>query len=273
MLLTSIEILSALGALGLCYGLKGFAGYAWLWQLPVFFLGFWLALVLLAILFLVVWCWHVDTGKPVDRERRFDRLLTEQAAGGALRLLHTKLHVTGLEQIPKEGRFMLVCNHLHILDPVVLLHCFRGHQLAFISKRENNTMPLVNKLMHRIQCQLINRENDREALTTILKCIDLIKEDKASIAVFPEGYTSLDGVLHPFRNGVFKIAQRTKVPIVVCVLRGTSHVFRDVLHFRRPHVYLDLVQVVRPEEITGTTKDIGDRVHDLMARAIGDSVG
>ena len=37
--------------------------------------------------------------------------------------------------------------------------------------------------MHKILCQRVNRENDREALKTILKCIDILKKDKASIGM------------------------------------------------------------------------------------------
>ena len=61
-------------------------------------------------------------------------------------------------------------------------------------------------------CQLINRENDREALKTILKCIQMIREDQVSVAVFPEGYTSRDGKLHHFRSGVFKSPPRPRCP-------------------------------------------------------------
>lgn len=170
-----------------------------------------------------------------------------------------------MEKLPQHGRFLLVCNHLSILDPVMLLGCLRTGQLAFISKRENNKLPVVNKLMHKTLCQLINRENDRDALLTILTCVDILKQDKANIAVFPEGYTSRDGRLQPFRNGVFKIAQRAKVPIVVCTIRGTPAVFRNFLHLRHSHVYLDLLAVIPPEELKGQTKEVGDRVHAIMA--------
>lgn len=272
MILTVIEILSALGALGLYFGFGGAGAWSWLWMIPVYFLGFFLLGLLVLFLIVVVWCSTIDTNKPVEQERRFDRLLVEQYCGCLIRLFHIKLDVVGLEKMPREGRFLLVCNHIHLIDPGFLLWAFRGKQLAFIAKKEAGNMPFVNKGLHAVQGQRIDRENDREALVTILKCIDLIKQDKASVAVFPEGYTSMDGVLHEFRNGVFKIAQRTKVPIVVCTLKGSSRVFRDIAHFRRPHVRLELVKVVDSAIFTGT-KDMGDHVHALMAENIGDNVG
>lgn len=131
-------------------------------------------------------------------------------------------------------------------------------------------MFLVGKLMHKLQCQLINRENDREALKTILKCVQILKEDKASVAVFPEGYTSVDGLLHPFRCGVFKIAQKANVPIVVCTLQNTQHVFHNAKRLRPTDVELHLLGVIPAEELKGVTAiSIGKRVHDMMAADLG----
>ena len=124
--------------------------------------------------------------------------------------------------------------------------------------------------MHKILCQPINRENDREALKTILKCIQIIKEDKASIAVFPEGYIQPDKKLHHFRPGVFKIATKTKVPIVVCTLQGTMHVLRNFLHLKPSTVDLHLLKVIYPEEYESlTTVELADRIYQMMAEDLG----
>ena len=112
----------------------------------------------------------------------------------------------------------------------------------------------------------MNRENDREALKTILGCIQLIKEDIASVAVFPEGYTSRDHKFHGFRSGVFKIAQRTQVPIVVCTITNTHKVLPNLFKLKRTDVDLHLVAVVQPEEYAGlTTVALGNHIHKLMA--------
>ena len=98
----------------------------------------------------------------------------------------------------------------------------------------------------------------------------IIKEDIASIAVFPEGYTSLDGLLHPFRSGVFKIAQKANVPIVVCTLRNTRPVIHNGLRLKPTHMELRLLDVIPAEEIKGIpTAQIAERVHALMAEDLG----
>ena len=153
---------------------------------------------------------------------------------------------------------------------MTLLWFFRKSQLAFISKRENSSMFLVGKLMHKILCQLINRENDREALKTILRCVDILKNDQASVAVFPEGYTSMDEKLHPFRAGVFKIALRAKVPVVVCTLQNTQKIFHNALRLRPTDVHLHLLEVIPVEEVERLTAvELSHRVHKLMADDLG----
>ena len=129
---------------------------------------------------------------------------------------------------------------------------------------------IVGKLMHKLMCQPLNRENDREALKTILNCVRLIKEDEVSIGAFPEGYTSRDGLFHHFRHGVFKVAQKTKVPIVVCTLQNTNQIFKNALKLKSTHVELHLVDVIRPEQYEGmTTVQLGEMIHKIMADDLG----
>ena len=128
----------------------------------------------------------------------------------------------------------------------------------------------VGKIMHKIMCQMINRENDREALKTILKCIQLIKDDEVSVAVFPEGYTSKDGRLQHFRAGAFKIAMKTGVPIVVCSLAGTQYIFLNLARLRPTQVKLHLIGVISPEEQQGRTAvEISEQCYRMMLQDLG----
>lgn len=263
-------LLALVLAIGICVLFGGFAGWDWIWILPVSFLGTLLAMLVLLVLTVLLASAVVDTKKEQTKDSKFYRGLTGVLVDVAMWILRVRVHTEGLEQTPKSGRFLLVCNHLDYMDPVTLLAYFKKSQLAFISKRENSSMFVVGKLMHKLLGQLVNRENDREALKTILRCVELIREDLASVAVFPEGYTSLDGLLHPFRHGVFKIAQKTKVPVVVCTLRNTQYVFKNAKRLKPTTVHLHLVGVLQPEQLQGMTAvEIGKQVHAMMAEDLG----
>lgn len=270
MLIFGVFFLAALAATLTC-GLSGaFSSCRWLWLLPVSVVGYFL--IVAAIVFLIIWLMAkaVDQEKPQESDSRLYRILVELIAEAAVPILGLRMQTEGLEKIPQNGRFLLVCNHLDNLDPIVLLHHFRGKGLAFIAKREAAKMFLAGPIMHKIMAQYINRENDREALKTILNCVRLIREDKASIAVFPEGYIKPDRKLHRFRSGVLKIAQKTKVPIVVCTLLGTNHIMENFKHFRKTSVRLHLVDVIEPESYEGiTTVELGNRIFEIMAQDLG----
>ncbi len=266
MLLGGITVLSA--ALAALIGLS--AGEVRVWIYLLEFLGFFVLGLVLAFGFFFIMCKRVDRSVPQEKDSPFYRKMLEQYLKAVVTLARIKVKTRGMEQLPKEGRFILVCNHLCIADPAVLMYCFPKSQLAFVSKRENDDMFLVGDIMHKLQCQLLNRENDREALKTILKCVEIINDDRASIAVFPEGYCSEDGLLHKFRSGVFKIAKKTGVPIVVCTLRGTTEVIPNLKKLKPSRPELHLVGVVQPRQYQGvTTVELADRIFRMMADDLG----
>ena len=265
-------LLKTIAGLSLLVSCVLFACVDWaLWTLPLLFAAVYAALFLIALAFLWIVCAVVNLDKPQEEDSPFYRRVMHLYIEALIQLVRVRLHTKGLENTPKEGRFLLVCNHLFIADPGIVLHCFRKSQLAFLTKKENYELPFIGAFMHKILCQPIDRENDRQALKSIIKCIQLIKEDKVSVCAFPEGYTSKDGKLHPFRPGVFKIAQKTNVPIVVCTIQNTREIFRNLRHFGHTDVELHLVEVIPPESYAGmNTVALSDMVYEKMIADLGE---
>ena len=264
MLLGSVTVISIILAV-----LQALGGVLWL--LPLYFLGDFLALALGAFLFLVIVSYIVDLDQEQENDDPFYRQVANLYAEALIQIMQVRVHPVGLEKTPEEGRFLLVCNHQFLADPGVLLHHFKDRQLAFISKQENRDLFCVGRIMHKFLCQTLDRNNDRQALKVILKCIQLIKEDKASIAVFPEGGTHHDDKLHPFRPGVFKIAQKANVPIVVCTINNTRPIFKNAAKLRPTDVDLHLVGVIPAEALKGRTAvDISNQVYDMMLSDLGE---
>ena len=135
MLMGAIAALSAIFSVLICFGANGFGTLAWLWILPVSFVGLFLGLAILAFLALWGLTAIVDMKSPQEEDSKFYRWLTYLYIDAVFVILQTRFHTTGLEHVPKDGRFLLVCNHLNDLDPLSLLKHFKKSQLAFISKR------------------------------------------------------------------------------------------------------------------------------------------
>ncbi len=241
--------------------------YSW-WLIPVLFLGFIISFVILQFLILLVMILFTNRKKK-PKSTSFFRFLLKNCLAFIVKLGGVKINTEGLEKFPRDTRVLLVCNHQHDFDPAVILSAFPDARLAFIGKKEIYTeMPLISRAMHRINSLFIDRENDREAAKTIINAIKTIREDTASIAIFPEGYTSPSCELLPFRNGCFKIALKANVPIAVCVLNNTREIPKNL--FRKKMVVdFKLLDVITPEQFEGkNTTEIGDSIHKEMLEAL-----
>ena len=162
MLFGGITAASLVAAVVAC--LRSGVGLHWLWVAPLSFVGGFLSFTILAALVLLVSGLCVDLDKPQEKDSPYYRMLLRMYIPFILTIARARIHTKGLEQAPKDGRILLVCNHLHEADSVILLHYFRKYQLAFVGKKETRDMFLIGQMMHKIQCQFVNRDNDREAL-------------------------------------------------------------------------------------------------------------
>lgn len=243
--------------------------YSW-WLMPLLLIGLFLAFVILQLLILVIMVQFTNRQKP-PKNTAFFRFLLKNSLPLIIKVAKVKINAKGIEKFPEDTRVMLVCNHQHDFDPAVILSVFPEAKLGFIGKKEIYTLfPFISKAMHRINSLLIDRENDREAAKTIINAIKLIKDDKASIALFPEGYVSKSCELLPFRNGSLKIATKAKVPIVVCAINNTRALPKNIFR-RKTTVEFRLLDIIYPEQFEGmNTVAIGDIIHNKMEEALTD---
>lgn len=141
-----------------------------------------------------------------------------------LRETRTELIVHGEEYVPK-GPVLYVCNHQGRFDIPVLIAGLPGKK-GFIAKKEMSKIPVFSKWMEAIHCVFIDRENDRQALKSIIKGIDNLKKGYSMI-VFPEGEKTGSENMTEFKRGTFKLATKPKVPIVPVTIDGTYKVWEE----------------------------------------------
>ena len=176
-------------------------------------------------------------------------------------ILGIKIKYTGLDKLPKDQKFLLVCNHRAIFDAVTLSHCFRKDSFVCISKPENFDLPVVGRWIKGMCHLAIDRENNRNALKTIIKAIKFIEEDNFSVGICPEGTRNKGEGILPFKAGCFKIPLKAKAPLVVCTLKNTDKVFKNFL-FRKTIIEMDIVDVIDYEDL----KDLSTHEIALLAR-------
>ena len=212
------------------------------------------------VIFLAVCSLFVNPKKEYDHNSRFYRFLLHSAAGGALKLLRIKVHTSGVEKVPTDVMPLFVGNHRSNFDPIIEWQVFKAWQPAFISKAANFKIPFFGRFIRKCCFIAIDRENPRKAMQTINKAAESLKRKEVSIGVYPEGTRSKNCELLPFHNGVFKIAQKANVPIVVLAISGTEKIHKQVI-FHRSDIYLDVIDVIPAEEVKAMRTDaIGARI-------------
>jgi 1-acyl-sn-glycerol-3-phosphate acyltransferase len=148
-----------------------------------------------------------------------------------VRLL-SRLTVEGLENVPEKGPYLLITNHLHWLDPPVIMvaYPYRGYVFA-AAKRENHWF--FGPLFRSLDAIFVRRGVvDRKALRQALAVL----KGGGVLGLAPEGTRSSTGAMQQGRGGAAYLAHRADVPIVPVVVTGQERMFRSLRHLRRAQV-------------------------------------
>lgn len=152
--------------------------------------------------------------------------------------------IEGIENVPKHGPALVICNHLHNSDPILLVAAF-PRPLLWMAKKEVFDVPVIGWIADSAGAFPVDRGHaDRRALRTAERLLS----ESFLVGVFPEGTRSITGGLKEVYPGVAMIATRTNVPILPIAIFGT-----EVLPFNgakgrkrgrgRPHV---TVRIAKP---------------------------
>ena len=218
-----------------------------------------LALFILYCLLIVLSTAFADGETDCKKSSRYYRFLLNSSTKVGMIILRVKLHVSGMDNVPKDSRFLLVGNHISNYDPIVTWLVLKDRDLAFISKPENFKVPFWGTMIRKCGFMGIDRENPKNAVRTINLAAEKLKADNVSVGVYPEGTRCRQPEMLPFHTGVFRIAQKADVPIVVAAVRGTELIHKNYIR-RRTHVYVDFVDVIPKEEVHKmTTAELSDR--------------
>ena len=133
--------------------------------------------------------------------------------------------VTGLENVPKDGPFIVASNHLSFLDSVII-QALMPRGVAFFAKAEYfNGAGIKGRLMKAffegVGSIPVERGEQAASVAALKTLLDLLDEGRG-IGIYPEGTRSRDGLLYRGRTGVGWLALTTGAPVVPVGLRGTE---------------------------------------------------
>jgi len=151
--------------------------------------------------------------------------LVRSGIGFLRRLTFIRLEVDGVDRAPPgDCPFVLASNHQSYLDALVLIEAI-PRPLVFIAKRELEAIPLLGRVLSRLDTLFVERFDLRRSAAESEQISGALERGK-TLAFFPEGMFRDDPGLLPFRMGAFASAAKAGVPVLPVALSGTREILR-----------------------------------------------
>lgn len=129
-----------------------------------------------------------------------------------------RMRIDGLDNVPREGGVLVVSNHLHNADPVlVCVACPRP--LHYMAKKELMGIPVIGRLIRFGGAFPVDRgKADRRAIQMATERL----QQGIAVGMFPEGTRSVTRRIERVLPGAGLIALQGNVPIVPVAIVGSE---------------------------------------------------
>lgn len=178
-----------------------------------------------------------------------------------------RVETCGLDNLPRRGAALIVCNHLGDADFAVAL-AISPVLMDYVAKVELVDLKIIGKLLDAYGMIWVHRgQPDRRAIRAVLQGL----ENKRLIVIAPEGRESLTSSLEEGTNGAAYLALESGVPVVPVTLTGTENarVFSNIRHFRRTEVKLTIGKAFHLERLPDRRSSINQGTETIMRTLAG----
>lgn len=236
------------------------------WSTPLLFLGFLVGLVVVFVLLCYIITLIVKPDKELSRPKTLYRYIIKVISEFLNTLCRLHIVTYGFDKLPTHEKYFMVCNHQSNFDPIVSVWALRKHRITYIMKDNIMKVPALGRWLYGAGFLPLDRNNNRKAIETINIASKRLINGLHPIAVYPEGTRSKGPHMNEFRNGVFKIPQKAKCPIVVTMIDNTYRV-KKRWPLLRTKVLLEIIEVISYD----TYKDMStNEIGDIISQKIKD---
>ena len=147
-------------------------------------------------------------------------------------VLLTRYSVSGANNLPKEGPYILAPNHIDDVDPVPIAAAVKK-PITFLMAQDQAELPWYKAWgPWSYGVLLVNRANVQ--ISTIKKIQKQINK-KERICIFPEGTIKGEG-LKEGKRGVAYFAIKNEIPIIPTAIIGTKGIIEKIKKLKRERV-------------------------------------
>lgn len=172
-----------------------------------------------------------------------------------------RLNVKGTHNIDPKKQYVIMMNHVNILDAFLFYPYFPGIARG-IEEESHFKWPLYGRVIRRIGQFPINRKSGIKAIETLKKAAELIQNRKdSSVVVLPEGTRTITGKLGNFKKGGFLLALEAGLDILPMIQIGGFNIKRKN-HWKIRPGKMELI-FEKPISIRGYSKE---KITDLIEK-------
>jgi 1-acyl-sn-glycerol-3-phosphate acyltransferase len=182
---------------------------------------------------------------------------------GSLWLSGIRTRVHGAQNLPTERPFVLMGNHINLLDPFIWC-AVMPDSFVGVEKKENFKIPLYGWLMRRWGNVPIDRKDLEQAKRDLATAAEVMRRDKLCMVVLPEGTRTRDGRIGPFKKGGFHLALGLNAPIIPITVNGAFAVQARGKFVTHPGV-IDVVIGKPIDTASYGVERLEDLMHDVRA--------
>lgn len=225
-------------------------------------------IVMLVIFSLYIEGFYHSVAKRKPLNSKVKHFLAKQAMALPLHATNTRIKVIGRENLPQDPGFSIYSNHTSMMDIPVFMCGLRDYPTAFLAKQVTADLPVIGKWTIPLGCIMIDRSNDRKAAESIIKVIKNVKNG-STMVIFPEGTrTSTIGELIDFKPGSFKVALKSKAPLVPVTIVKPKN-FKNIKWPFAKRVTLVIHKPLEYSEFRGMNSlDLCDKVKSIIESAL-----
>ncbi len=165
----------------------------------------------------------------------------------------TDIEIRGSDNIPKDEAVLFIGNHRSYFD-IIITQTISKTPMGFMAKKEFLKYPLLNLYMTDIGCLYLDRDNPRAAIKTISEGTKRLEEG-LSMGLFPEGTRNHTDKLLPFKEGGYRMAEKSGRPIVLMALTNFDDIFENNHHLlKKRHVIVEYAAPEYPSKMDKTER-------------------
>ncbi|MBQ8637869.1 MAG: 1-acyl-sn-glycerol-3-phosphate acyltransferase [Lachnospiraceae bacterium] len=204
--------------------------------------------------------------KMTEQVQRYTDLERYQYAQYIVRLLKKtgaiQTEVFGMENIPAEGGYMMYPNHQGKFDAFGIIDTHRQPCTLVMDKAKSYTI-FIREALDLLHGKRLDKDDIRQAFSVIQEVTEEVKNG-ARYILFPEGKYGKENknVLGEFKPGCFKIALKSKAPILPVALIDSYKVFNSChlgpvttqVHYLKPILYEEY-RGMRTQELAAMVRE------------------